>query len=29
VYCAGLALALLGPKRPAGIKLWEVMTRGV
>jgi O-antigen/teichoic acid export membrane protein len=29
LYCAGLALALLGPKRPAGIKLWEVMTRGV
>jgi O-antigen/teichoic acid export membrane protein len=29
LYCAGLALALLGPKRPAGTKLWEVMTRGV
>ena len=30
VYCGGLALALLAPRRPAGIKLWEaIMMRDV
>ena len=29
LYCVGLALALLAPKRPAGIKLWAALIRGV
>jgi O-antigen/teichoic acid export membrane protein len=29
LYWAGLALALLAPKRPAGIKLWKALTRSV
>jgi O-antigen/teichoic acid export membrane protein len=29
VYCFGLTLAFLAPKRPAGIKLWEALIRGV
>jgi O-antigen/teichoic acid export membrane protein len=29
VYCFGFALAFLAPKRPAGIKLWEALIRGV
>jgi O-antigen/teichoic acid export membrane protein len=27
LYCAGLALVLLAPKRPAGVKRWEVLVR--
>jgi O-antigen/teichoic acid export membrane protein len=29
LYCVGLALALLAPKRPAGMKLWAALIRGV
>jgi len=29
LYCGGLALVLLAPKRPAGVKLWEALIRGV
>jgi O-antigen/teichoic acid export membrane protein len=29
LYCVGLAWALLAPKRPAGMKLWAVLIRGV
>lgn len=29
LYCGGLVFALLGPKRPSGIKFWEALIRGV
>jgi O-antigen/teichoic acid export membrane protein len=29
LYCVGLAWALLAPKRPAGMKLWAALIRGV
>jgi len=29
LYCAGLAWALLAPKRPAGVKPWEALTKAV